>query len=58
MESKFGKTENYRVLIRDKKGAYLLHPFISKTEKKFTKQRDSSMFWIFMHIHHYAHYKN
>jgi len=26
-------------------------------EKIFTKQRDSSMFWIFMHIHHYAHYK-
>ena len=27
MEDKFGKTENYRILIRDKKGAYLLHPF-------------------------------
>ena len=43
MEPLFGKTENYRVLIRDKKGAYLLHPFISKTEKKFTIEQCSSI---------------
>ena len=43
MESKFGKTENYRVLIRDKKGAYLLNPFISKTEKKFSIEECSSI---------------
>ena len=43
MESTFGKIENYRVLIRDKKGAYLLHPFISKTDKKFTIQECSSI---------------
>ena len=43
MESLFGNTDNYRVLIRDKKGAYLLHPFISKTEKKFTIDQCSSI---------------
>ena len=43
MEEKFGNTENYRILIRDKKGAYLLHPFISKTEKKFTIEQCSSI---------------
>ena len=43
MESKFGNVENYRVLIRDKKGAYLLHPFTSKTEKKFTIEKCSSI---------------
>ncbi len=43
MESKFGPTENYRILIRDKKGAYLLHPFTSKTEKKFTIEECSSI---------------
>ena len=43
MESKFGNTENYRVLIRDKKGAYLLNPFISKTEKKFSIEECSSI---------------
>ena len=43
MEDKFGETENYRILIRDKKGAYLLHPFISKTEKKFTIEQCSSI---------------
>ena len=43
MESKFGNTENYRVLIRDKKGAYLLYPFTSKTEKKFTIEQCSSI---------------
>ena len=43
MESKFGNTENYRILIRDKKGAYLLHPFTSKTEKKFTIEQCSSI---------------
>ena len=43
MEDKFGKTENYRILIRDKKGAYLLHPFKSKTEKKFTIDQCSSI---------------
>ena len=43
MESKFGNVENYRVLIRDKKGAYLLYPFTSKTEKKFTIEKCSSI---------------
>ena len=43
MEEKFGNTENYRILIRDKKGAFLLHPFISKTEKKFTIDQCSSI---------------
>ena len=43
MESKFGNVENYRILIRDKKGAYLLHPFTSKTEKKFTIEKCSSI---------------
>ena len=43
METKFGKTENYRVLIRDKKEAYLLNPFISKTEKKFSIEECSSI---------------
>ena len=43
MESTFGKTENYRILIRDKKGAYLLHPFTSKTEKRFIIQECSSI---------------
>jgi hypothetical protein len=43
MEDKFGEIENYRILIRDKKGAYLLHPFISKTEKKFTIEQCSSI---------------
>ena len=43
MEEKFGNTENYRILIRDKKGAFLLHPFISKTEKKFTVDQCSSI---------------
>jgi len=43
MESKFGNTENYRILIRDKKGAYLLHPFVSKTEKKFKIEECSSI---------------
>lgn len=43
MESKFGNIENYRILIRDKKGAYLLHPFVSKTEKKFKIDECSSI---------------
>ena len=43
MESKFGNVENYRILIRDKKGAYLLHPFTSKTEKTFTIEKCSSI---------------
>ena len=43
MESTFGNTDNYRILIRDKKGAYLLHPFKSKTEKKFTIEECSSI---------------
>ena len=43
MESHFGNLENYRILIRDKKGAYLLHPFTSKTEKKFTIEQCNSI---------------
>ena len=43
MEDTFGNTENYRILIRDKKGAFLLHPFKSKTEKKFTIDQCSSI---------------
>ena len=43
MEEKFGNTENYRILIRDKKGAFLLYPFLSKTEKKFTIDQCSSI---------------
>ena len=43
MEEKFGNTENYRIIIRDKKGAFLLHPFISKTEKKFSIDQCSSI---------------
>ena len=43
MESKFGNTENYRILIRDKKGAYSLNPFVSKTEKKFKLDTCSSI---------------
>ena len=43
MEEKFGNTENYRIIIRDKKGAYLLHPFISKMEKKFSIEQCSSI---------------
>ena len=43
METHFGNIGNYRILIRDKKGAYLLHPFLSKTEKKFTIEQCSSI---------------
>ena len=43
MESKCGNVENYRILIGDKRGAYLLHPFTSKTEKKFTIEKCSSI---------------
>ena len=43
MESKFGNIENYRILIRDKKGAYVLNPFISKKDKKFIIDECSSI---------------
>lgn len=43
MESIFGNVDNYRILIRDKKGCFLLHPFKSKTEKEFTLEQCSSI---------------